>query len=362
MKIKYIEINQPIGSFYLGKANSDDLLKYFFVNRIEQNVGIQRNTSQKRIEEISLYCQDPDATFPTPIIIAVDSSKVNIDPENNTIQTTGSNKIFEVIDGQHRMEGIKLAKDRFGFSCELVVILMFDLTEEEKGYVFSTINSNQAKVDKSLIYDLFELSQKRSPLKTSHYIARSLNSDIESPFYNRLKMLGRRSQGSETLSQGSFVHGLVALISKNPQSDMISIKRGEALVEDSSLPFRSYFIENKDEVILKIMSNYFNAVKSSFPNEWESSDFILAKTTGYLGLMKAFPVFYNEGLSIGSLTEKFFEEIFRKVKSCLDEKRIILNSTHFPSGAAGQNKLRDVFVQNFKSYRNEIVEQVMKNK
>ena len=51
---------------------------------------------------------------------------MNIDPENNTIQTTGSNKIFEVIDGQHRMEGIKLAKERFGFSCELVVILMFD--------------------------------------------------------------------------------------------------------------------------------------------------------------------------------------------------------------------------------------------
>ena len=94
MKINYIEINQPIGSFYLGKANSDDLLEYFFVNRREQNVGIQRDTSQKRIEEISLYCQDPDATFPTPIIIAVDSSEVNIDPENNTIQTTGSNKNF----------------------------------------------------------------------------------------------------------------------------------------------------------------------------------------------------------------------------------------------------------------------------
>ena len=78
-EINYIEINQPIGSFYLGKANSDDLLEYFFVNRREQNVGIQRDTSQKRIEEISLYCQDPDATFPTPIIIAVDSSEVNID-------------------------------------------------------------------------------------------------------------------------------------------------------------------------------------------------------------------------------------------------------------------------------------------
>ena len=108
---------------------------------------------------------------------------------------------------------------------------MFDLTEEEKAYIFSTINSNQAKVDKSLIYDLFELSTERSPLKTCHYIARIMNSKEDSPFYQRLKMLGKKENELSTLSQGTFVKGLVDLISKQPQKDMILIKNGKKVTK-----------------------------------------------------------------------------------------------------------------------------------
>ena len=84
---------------------------------------------------------------------------------------------------------------------------MFDLTEEEKAYVFSIINSKQTKVSSSLIYDLFSLSQHRSPTKTAHEIARALNRNTESPFYKRLKMLGKKIEGEDkaTLSQGTFV-------------------------------------------------------------------------------------------------------------------------------------------------------------
>lgn len=70
---------------------------------------------------------------------------------------------------------------------------MIDLTEEEKAYIFSTINSNQTKVDKSLIYDLFDLSKTRSPFKTAHYIARNMNTETNSPFKNKLKMLGKKN-------------------------------------------------------------------------------------------------------------------------------------------------------------------------
>lgn len=359
MKIKYLEVNQPIGTFYLGKANSDDLINYFYVNRREQNIGIQRSTSKKRIEEISLYCQDPDATFPTPVIIAVDSK--NVEFNKFEIETKpNSDRVFEVIDGQHRMEGIKLAKERYSFSCELVVVLMFDLTEEEKAYIFSTINSNQAKVDKSLIYDLFELSQKRSPQKTSHYIARNMNSDKESAFYSRLKMLGKRSNGSETLSQGSFVFGLTNLISKTPQKDMIDLKRGEPLKDDPSLPFRNYFINDKDEVILRIMNNYFSAIETVFPEEWESSEYILAKTTGYLGLMKAFPIFYRDGIELGILTKEYFKTIFNTIKHCLEKDDCKLTSENFPSGETGQNKLKKLFCDYYDLHKDEIKDSFLK--
>ena len=105
---------------------------------------------------------------------------------------------------------------------------MFDLTIEEKAYVFSTINSNQTKVPPSLIFDLFDVSNLRSPNKTVHHIARVMNCSVESPFYNRLKMLGKKeqSQKNATLSQGTFAKTILMLISKDPNEDARLIKRG----------------------------------------------------------------------------------------------------------------------------------------
>jgi len=74
-EIKVIEITQPIGTFFIGKINSNDLIKSSFVRRRgDDNEGVQRDISIKREMEIESYCKDPDATFPTPIILAVDSS------------------------------------------------------------------------------------------------------------------------------------------------------------------------------------------------------------------------------------------------------------------------------------------------
>ena len=51
---------------------------------------------------------------------------------------------------------------------DIPVVVMFNLKEEQKAYVFSTINGNQVKVNRSLIYDLFDLSESHSPYKTCH--------------------------------------------------------------------------------------------------------------------------------------------------------------------------------------------------
>jgi DGQHR domain protein len=349
-EIKVIEITQPVGTFYVGKMNSNDLIKSFYVRSRNQEEGIQRDPLQKRISEIEAYCKDPDAAFPTPIILSLESSKVKFNENNDTIEYDNEERLFEILDGQHRVKGIQAANLNSRFECELLVVLMFDLTEEEKAYVFSTINSNQAKVDKSLIYDLFDLSTERSPLKTCHYIARIMNSQEEYPFYKKLKMLGKKESEGSTLSQGSFVKGLVDLISKNPQKDMIAIKNGENLEEPEGLVFRKLFINEKDDIILKIMKNYFNAVKYTFPNQWESDKYILTKTTGYLGLMKAFPKLYNLGMERKQLDEEFFRDVFKIVQKNLIENNKDFVSDDFHSGAKGQNDLRDFIINSIEEY------------
>lgn len=370
-KLNLIEVEQPIGTFYLGKIDSKILVNYSRVNPRDKDNGIQRQYSIKRVKEIANYCKDPDATFPTPIIVSITTEKI-LDEINTvdfseekvedikksiirselikktndgiSIDLSGlktGQKVFEIIDGQHRVLGIEEAQN---FSCQLVVVLMIDLTEEEKAYIFSTINSNQTKVDKSLIYDLFDLSKTRSPFKTAHYIARNMNTETNSPFKNKLKMLGKKEYQESTLSQGTFVFGILKLISKDPKDDTIKLKNNEPLQNYPKYPLRSLFINEQDHLILKILTDYFNAVKEVFPEEWKNNTSVLTKTTGYLGLIILFKELLEIGLHKNDISFNFFWNVFIKIKKGLDKEGLSLNSSDFPAGAQGQNKLALTFL------------------
>ena len=219
---------------------------------------------------------------------------------------------------------------------------MFNLTLQEKAYVFSIVNKTQTKVNKSLIYNLFGLTTDRSPYKTAHEIARACNQNESSPFYRRLKMLGKKSpdQTVATLSQGTFVKQLVELISKKPDDDARRWKRGEKLVDTQSLPLRKFYISEQDNVIMKIIENCFTALKNIFPAEWSRPDNnILWKTTGFCGVMIALNNIIGKGIAEKKLTIEFLMTIFSRFKADIEEKDIQLTSRDFPGGG-GQNQKR----------------------
>jgi DGQHR domain-containing protein len=347
IKIPFIEIEQPLGIFYLSKMKASDIVRIAQADQLSTRnpQGIQRTISVNRIKEIANYCTDPDATFPTPIIISVnDNSDVQI--EQSFFKIDDSKIIGNIIDGQHRIEGIRNSTEIEKF--ELPVVLMFNLTEEEKAYVFSIINSKQTKVSMSLIYDLFEVSEGRSPQKTCHEIARIFNNDVDSPFYNRLKMLGKKEtdQNNPSVAQGTFVKYLLNLISKNPDDDFRKLKSGINIEIDDRCPLRHYFIANQDDLIYKILFNMFSAVRSTFTEEWDNpNNFVISKTVGYGALIKAFPVLYAIGFRQKTLKREFFEQFFRKVKEDLIQQNTTLDSVHFPSNEHGLGKLAKFIVE-----------------
>lgn len=346
-KLHMIEITQSIGTFYVGKISSDILINITKTVRRNGNDGIQRELSEKRVKEIAKYCEDPDAAFPTPIILAVnEKDAISVETsefDENIIELKfkDDKEFAEILDGQHRVEGIRAAN---GHNFELMIVVMFDLTEEEKAYIFSTINSNQTKVDRSLIYDLFELSRERSPQKTCHEIARIMNSDMESPFYQRLKMLGKKGNQYAILSQGTFVNYLLKLITNKPQQDMIDYKNGIKPAPNDRFVLRQHFLDNRDDIILKLMNNYFGAVCEVFSKEWNNPNkYILSKTTGYGALLKAFESFYKKGIEKKDLSKTYFINEFEKVKKYMQDENIQLTSNDIPSGEQGQSYLSMIF-------------------
>lgn len=338
IKVPCIKVDQPIGRFYLTALPATILVAITEVDArfIDNEKGIQRPEKANRVKEISEYCNDPDATFPTAVVVSVYEDKqeyCSLDETTNTITINESQVIGQIIDGQHRLKGLSRSNNIGSF--DIPVVFMFYLTPKENAYVFSIINSKQTKVNPSHIADLFSLTDERSPQKTVHEVARALNSMPESPFYMRLKMLGYNAPGqdSATLTQGTFTAQLITLISKNPDDDARKIKKHENLVGDDTLPLRDYFIEGRDEIILKLMLNCFNAVRSVFPNEYNSpKNNILWKTTGFSAIIKSFPELYQAGERKQNLTESFFVSAFEKVKLLLDEKGISLSGNTFAGG------------------------------
>lgn len=344
MIIPLLEVQQPIGSFYLSVLPADFLITHTKRRQREYSIerqiafGIQRRLDEKRVRNIEVYTSDPEATFPTPVILSISGDDFEYSIRNGALEFDEDDFVAEIVDGQHRLEG--LSRSPYASQFSLPIVVLFDLTEQEKAYLFSTVNSNQQKVNPSLIYDLFSVSEGRSPFKTAHDMARALNTDQKSPYLGRLKMLGRKSSEDETLSQGTFVNSLLPLISRDPKRDLIDEKNHVKLIDDPMIPFRYSYINNEDQFIYKVLLNYFKAISSVYNIEWNApNQYIISKSTGCGGMMYALRKIALRGIAERDLGYEYFYKIAQKSRDILEEDGMQLTSEYFPSNNDGQTKL-----------------------
>lgn len=298
IRFNCIEVQQPIGTFYLGAINSRDLVRisYADVRRIEkrdveEHLGIERPLSESRVAELRQYVNTVDATFPTSVILAISSRKATFNSKNGEMEIIDEEDVAKIIDGQHRIAGLE-AHNGNGFQVNTTIFVDMDM--EDQAMVFATINLKQTKVSKSLAYDLYEYAAARSPQKTCHNIAKLLNSREGSPFLNKIKILGLATgKDEETLTQATFVDRLLKYISRDPMQDRDDLKRGRKLKsaegnEASKLIFRELFISDRDAQIAKIIWNFFSAADARWSHAWRTVERgnVLNRTTGFGALMR----------------------------------------------------------------------------
>jgi DGQHR domain-containing protein len=342
-----LKATQPIGDFYIGRIDSKtlcevtefDIRQLVRENEIESYLGIQRRLDPKRVAEITEYVRTTDACFPTAVILAVPAACASYTPRDEQFgHLTLSNvpdpeegqepvlfkDIARVLDGQHRIEGLR------GFSgrtFEVNVCVFVDLDIAEQAYIFATVNLAQTKVNKSLVYDLFDLAKLRSPQKVCHNIAVALDGTEKSPLYQRIKRLGVATEGryGETITQANFVESLMKYISKNPLRDREIYKSGgtppKASVDElKTLIFRNMMIEERDMEIADVIWNYFDAVRQRWPEYWDNfaQGQMLNKANGFRALMKflrdAYLFVATEPGAVPK-TSDFSEKIFSRIQT-----------------------------------------------
>lgn len=362
-----MKATQPIGDFYIGKMDSQTLCEItdFDIrhlvkgeNELESYLGIQRRLDPKRVQEISEYVRTTDACFPTAVILAVRGACAEYNEAIGQLKLSNLpnpaegeepvlyREIARVLDGQHRIEGLRGLIDR---KFEINVCIFVELDIAEQAYIFATVNLAQTKVNPSLVYDLFDFAKLRSPQKVSHNIAVALDGTEKSPFYLKIKRLGVATEGrfGETLTQANFVQSLMPYLSKNPNQDREIYRQGKTppkagAKESESLIFRNMMIDLRDIEVTDILWNYFDAVRLRWPEAWvyEGRGRMLNRTNGFRALMRFLRNAYVRLATPGKAPYKVpstaeFKKIFENV-DCADDYFTIEN---FKPGTAGEAAL-----------------------
>ena len=370
-EVEAIEVKQPMGTFFIAsiphwrlvEISAVDVRRMLKQRDIEEYLGIQRPLNESRVIELQKYVQTLDACFPTSIVLAVPArcasfSKGKLTLNNFPSEESGEKIIYreiaKVLDGQHRIAGLRDLPKEFRF--DVNVSIFVDIELEDQAYIFSIVNLAQTKVHKSLAYDLFELATTRSPQKTAHNVAVVLDRSKGSPFEGRIKRLGSATPGrsGELLTQSTVVEGLLPLISRTRIEDRDALKRKQKLpfpneTELRHMPLRGYFVKDNDAAIVDLIWNFFEAVSKRWPAAWNhpqtAEGYMLARTNGFKALMRVFPILYmgieRPGVMVSA--DQFFARL--KHVTLKDENFVV---SEFRPGTSGEAALASQIIKDLR--------------
>jgi DGQHR domain-containing protein len=277
--------------------------------------GFQRLLNMARAKKLSDYIlkgQDSkDAFLPTSVFLATDKPAEFNETENTITIVSASTGPFSVVDGQHRLEGLKMAaeKDPRVLDFELPVNIAFDLPKIAQMCHFLIVNTTQKSVDKSVeqrivarltdALDVEELPSlprwilntvEKGEVDKAIKYADFLNETEGSPWFGKILMANSDSDET-TINQRSFFKSIVryVLTANNPL----------AIIKD--------FDKEK-----KIFLNYWKAIANVLD---DGNAAVLYKYNGVELFCKFSIPFFMKLQDRGSFTVATMETLLR---SCFD--------------------------------------------
>jgi len=235
-------------TLYATSLKVSDLLipNFYSIERLDpenaDEKGYQRLLNKSRAKKLADYIvagqETKDAFLPTSIFMATHKD-IAFHPNNNTIEINIAEVgPFNIVDGQHRVEGLRMAADKdprvLGF--EVSVNIAINLSEIAQMCHFLIVNTTQksveegvaqrirARLTKAMGVDdtpnlpkwILNSVQKGEDEKALQYVD-FLNNDKDSPWRNKIKM-ANDDNNDGTINQKSFVKAIkkYILVANNP--------------------------------------------------------------------------------------------------------------------------------------------------
>lgn len=260
------------GSVYLFSVSAKKLYEVVRINRRDpdKDEGYQRALSASRVRAIARFI-DAGNSIPTALLVSFETATF-FDNSSGEIVIPDTEDAGWVIDGQHRLAGAHEAER----DISLVVTAFVGLGLEQQIEQFVTINREAKGVPTSLYYDLLnslppKFSEKHVAEERCADIAKSLRTNEESVFFGRITL---QAPKKGELSLSNFVRKLKPLVTpKNGKFSLYSF----------------------DEQV-RIIENYFRALKAVFPKQFHRTRLLFFSTLGFGAMMNVLPTVFDLSL------------------------------------------------------------------
>ncbi len=290
-----VPIQQGGRTLYITSFTVRDVMRdgLYRVDRldVQEGTGLQRLLNETRARGFANDLVDADehnqAFLPTSVFLATEGS-VSYDEQTKEIFFDADEALgvcpFDVVDGQHRLEGLKIAatkKERL-LDFPISVVIAHKMSEAERMLQFLIVNTKQQPVDKGVaqhitarftrmdgVQDLPYLPKwldrdvKRGSDEQALDIASRLNSDDGSPWRGRIRFADEAKSARHTIAQKTFV---------------TAVKRN---ILNQHHPYNDLPVQT-EEKRLKVLINYWRAVDKLFVDRSYGDD--LAASSSGLGI------------------------------------------------------------------------------
>lgn len=320
------EMNNGNKAIYIVKIKVRDLIddSEFQIDYWDQekgdsaDQGYQRRPFPAHVREIGRFALEDEAIFPGAVLVSCrgDAGEVTFDEVNSGIgELTLKHPPFWIIDGQHRIKGLKHCIEEEGgahwLDRELPVVILANFTKLEEMAQFKILNSTPKKVATDLAQQLMFFRAKkdgtyRGKVKAmgeewklrAMRVIEMLNAEEDSPWKGRIKFPNGINNGKQITGQNSMLVSLKPLYTGG-------------YFESTRRPEDEY----------AILRNYWSALEAIFPESFSHPEVsVILKTSGVFplhSLLKA--IMLRRGGAKENVTQESFHELLKMVFSDVDD-------------------------------------------
>jgi DGQHR domain-containing protein len=335
-----VVVSQNKRKFFLTMLTARDLVQISYAsvrNRDTEEGAVQRLLNPRRIDSLKDFTLK-GGDYPNCIILNWVDQRQSLRIKGRSVFIPIKDRVAQIIDGQHRVEGIRAAikaRPRIGL-LEIPVAFYQHLTTQECADIFLSINTEQKPVQRSLVFDLYDVASAHvvDPAAVrARDIAARLNELDGSPFNALIRLpnmdVGRARAKGRTTSAGVDLSTVVTSL--------------KPLVEEKGIFEQVGVIEL--EMQTSALLNFFDVLRNWYGGLWSDKDNVFLTAAGFSGAIDFFKtklVFYCKG------KESFETKTIKRAMELNPEAFILRSQLKGLQGRKALRAVSDMLVQLFK--------------